>query len=232
MKLRLALALGAALSSAQAPTLRDTTAYTTTAVPLRTSPDARAPLAARLAARTRVRVASCAKGWCEVGANGLTGYVRRAVLSTVEPPPPPRRRVEPRRDGALTSTERDSIVRDVQGRRATWRARGITEYRLRVAQGCFCPWPQTPMILAVKGGVAVALYDTTGRAAGPPREPWSLYSVDSLFAMVEELARRVDVLAVTYDSGFGYPATIRGDTRLGYPDDWFWVRAGPLAVAR
>jgi hypothetical protein len=30
----------------------------------------------------------------------------------------------------------------------------------------------------------------------------------------------------------GYPSTIRGDTKLGLPDDWFWVTAGPVTVPR
>ena len=77
-----------------------------------------------------------------------------------------------------------------------------------------------------------ALRDTTGKSLGAPREPWSLYPVDSLFAAVENGARRLDVLEVAYDPEYGYPAMIRGDMRVGLPDDWFWVRASRLTPSR
>ena len=157
------------------------------------------------------------------------------VDAPVEVPPPslvrdttPTIRRVVRSDTALSAAERDSIVREVQARRAAWRARGIADYRIRVTVGCFCPWPQTPAILEVKGGVVAALRDTTGRAFGKVREPWSNYTVEGLFDAVEQGARRVDVLEVTYDGRFGYPTYISSDAKLGLPDDWFWVRATHL----
>jgi hypothetical protein len=117
------------------------------------------------------------------------------------------------------------IVGEAQTRRAAWRARGIADYRIRVSVGCFCPWPKTPAILDVRRGVAVALLDTTGRAFGALREPWSIYTVEGLFDAVEQGARRNDVIEVTYDARFGYPTLISGDAKRGRVDDWFWVRA-------
>lgn len=133
-----------------------------------------------------------------------------------------------RADTALSAAEREAIVREVQVRRAAWRARGITDYSIRIAVGCFCPWPSNPAILEVKGGVAHALRDTTGRPFGKLREPWSAYTVEALFNMVEESARRSDVLEVSYDPSFDYPTSVRGDAKLGLPDDWFWIRASHL----
>jgi uncharacterized protein DUF6174 len=145
------------------------------------------------------------------------------------PPLPPSQR---RTTGPLTPAERDSLVREVQARRAAWRARGIADYDLRVAVGCFCPWPGNPAVLEVRHGAIVALRDTAGKRAGPVREPWSLYSVEGLFDAVEQSARRVDVLEVRYDPTFGYPASIRGDGKLGLPDDWFWVTADRLTPSK
>jgi hypothetical protein len=116
-------------------------------------------------------------------------------------------------------------VGEAQTRRAAWRARGITDYRIRVTVGCFCPWPKTPAILDVRRGVAVGLRDTTGREFGALREPWSMYTVEGLFDAVEQGARRDDVIEVTYDARFGYPTLISGDAKRGRVDDWFWVRA-------
>jgi Family of unknown function (DUF6174) len=136
------------------------------------------------------------------------------------------RRANP--DTALSAAERDALVREAQAHRAAWRALGINDYTLRVAVGCFCPWPSTPGIVEVRGGVAVGLRDTTGRPFGKVREPWLLYTVEGLFDAVEQGATRNDLFEVTYDPRFGYPTYMHGDARLRYPDDWFWVRATEL----
>ena len=65
----------------------DSTAYTTAAVILRQEPSNHARSVARLAAETRVRMAGCAKGWCEVGVNGLSGYLPRLTLSVTPKKP-------------------------------------------------------------------------------------------------------------------------------------------------
>ena len=149
-----------------------------------------------------------------------------AVVAVVRDTTPPRRR--PPIDRPLNDAERDSIVREAQTLRVTWRARGIADYRIRVTVGCFCPWPQTPAILEVRRGVAVALRDTTGRPFGKPREPWSNYTVEGLFDAVEQSAQRSDVVEVDYDASLGYPTYIRGIGKLGLPDNWFWVKATEL----
>lgn len=86
--------------------------------------------------------------------------------------------------------------------------------------------------MEVRGGVAVALRDTTGKSVGRVREPWSAYTVEGLFDAVERGARDHDVLEVTYDAGLGYPTAIRGDGKIGYPDDWYWVKASGLTPRR
>lgn len=156
-----------------------------------------------------------------------------------EPPPvvtppvvraPPARRARP--DTALSVAEREALVREAASRRAAWRALGIAHYRLRVAVGCFCPWPDTPAIVEVENGVAVQLRDTTGHGFGKLREPWSLYTVETLFDAVEQGARRDDIIEVTYDPRYGYPTYIHGIARIGLPDNWFWVRAAELTPRR
>lgn len=134
--------------------------------------------------------------------------------------------------GALTQSQRDSLLLELAARREAWRARGIVDYRIQIAVGCFCPWPSNPAILEVRGGVAVGLTDTLGNSMGKPREPWSLYTVEGLFNAVEQSARRSDVLEVVYDPQYGYPAMMRGDGKVGLPDDWFWVRASRLTPSR
>lgn len=154
----------------------------------------------------------------------------RDTTRVMPPPPaaqPPEESAPPA--GALSAAQRDSLIREVQARRAAWRAHGIIHYRIRVAVGCMCPWPKTPAVVEVRDGRAVALRDTTGRDAGPVREPWSRYTVEGLFDRLEWAAQHDDVVAATYDARFGYPTTIRGDRKLGRYDDWYAVTAGPLA---
>jgi hypothetical protein len=178
-----------------------------------------------------------------MGRAGRQGFLALFVVvaacakqKPASPPPlePERRVVLPQREatGALTPAERDSLIREVTAHRAAWRARGIGDYAIQVAAGCFCPWPASPAILQVRGGVAVALRDTTGTSMGTPREPWSLYTVEGLFDAVEQGARHSDVIEVAYDPQYGYPAAVRGDGKVGLPDDWYWIKASRLTPSR
>ena len=131
--------------------------------------------------------------------------------------------------GALTPAERDSILRDVATRRAAWRARHITDYRLRVGETCFCPG-SPPAVLEVRNGVPVAVLDTAGRSAGPLLARWSAYTVEGLFDVIERTARDGAVLEVSYDACLGYPTAIRGNMKQ--VDTWFQIAAGPLTQPR
>lgn len=167
-----------------------------------------------------------------------TACAQRAPAPPLSPPPrtppaPPLQEGPRRRStGPLTQVERDSLLREVAARREAWRARQISDYRIEIAVGCFCPWPSHPAILDVRGGVIVALQDTMGKSIGKPREPWSLYTVEGLFDAVERGARRSDVIQVAYDEEYHYPAMIRGDAKVGQVDDWFWVTASRLTPSR
>ena len=142
-------------------------------------------------------------------------------------PPYSRRGSEP-----LSAAERDALLSEARVRRAAWRARGITDYRVRVAVGCFCPWPSQPRVLEVRGGKAVALFDTTGRPAGPLIEPWAPNTVEGMFDFIEQAGRSADVLTVRYDRCLDYPTAIRGDHKVRQVDDWFWTTATRLSPRR
>ena len=152
------------------------------------------------------------------------------VADSIEHPPrPPARRTT---TAPLGAAERDSLLRELEAHRTAWRARAITDYRLRVAVGCFCPWSSTPAVLEVRRGKAVALWDLAGKPFGAVREPWSRYTVDAMFDMIENAARKYDVIEVTYDQGLDYPTSIRGDAKVGQVDDWFWATASHLMPSR
>jgi hypothetical protein len=136
-----------------------------------------------------------------------------------------------RTTGALSSAERDSLLREVEVHRAAWRAHGITDYRIRVDIGCFCPL-SPPAVLEVRAGVPFALRDTAGRPYTAIHEPLSFYTVEGLFDAVAQTVRRADVVDVVFDACHDYPASIRGDTKVGLPDDWFWTTATLLMRRR
>ncbi len=125
------------------------------------------------------------------------------------------------------SVARDSLLRDVQVRRAAWRARGISDYRIRIATRCFCPF-SPPTILEVRGAVPVALRDSMGRSAGPPREPYA-FTIEGLFDLIERAAQNDELVEVSY-SCLGYPASVGVDPK-GL-DNWYWVTADHLTTPR
>jgi len=55
------------------------------------------------------------------------------ACDTARPPAPSFRRGS----DALSASERNAILTEARARRAAWRTRGITDYRVRVAVGCF-----------------------------------------------------------------------------------------------
>jgi hypothetical protein len=109
----------------------------------------------------------------------------------------------------------------VQVRRAAWRARGISDYRVRITMRCFCPF-SPPAILEVRGGIPVALRDSMGRPAGPPREPYA-FTIEGLFDLIERAAQNGELVEVSYAPCLGYPASVGVDPK-GL-DNWYSVRA-------
>jgi len=127
----------------------------------------------------------------------------------------------------VVSTARDSLLRDVQVRRAAWQARGISDYRVHIAMRCFCP-STPPAILEVRGGIPVALLDSMGRPVGPPREPYA-FTLEGLFDLIERAARNDELVEVSYTC-LGYPASVGVDPK-GL-DNWYWVTADHLTTPR
>lgn len=182
-------------------------------------------------------------GYRRIGRDSLIGFIEGTVRGS-------RRRIEfpytrtrcesgsvttpreERGDGSLSQAQRDVMRRELEAHRAAWRARRITDYRLQVAVGCFCPWPKHPLVLDVRDGRITQLLDSLGKPAGKPREPWSRYTVEGLFDAVESGLQRDDAIAVVYDPDYDYPASISGDAKVGRVDDWFWVKASRLTPRR
>jgi uncharacterized protein DUF6174 len=128
--------------------------------------------------------------------------------------------------GDLSAGDRDSLIREVEARRAAWRARAIADYRVRIAVRCFCPF-SPPAILEVRGGIPVALWDSTGHSAGRPREH-DAYTIEGLFDLIERAARNDELVEVSYAPCLGHPASIGVDPK-GL-DNWYVVTADHLTI--
>ena len=86
-------------------------------------------------------------------------------------------------------------------------------------------------MMSVGGALVMACHGAPPPPSPPPPEtpplpPSRLLQTDRPLNTAERGgARRDDILEVTYDARLDYPTYIRGDAKLGLPDDWFWVRA-------
>jgi hypothetical protein len=119
------------------------------------------------------------------------------------------------RQGECRREERDSAASGKASAR---------DYHFLLRSSCFCPGPQGWLLLQVRDGQALRGWDTRGKPARLS-EPGA-YSIEGLFDVLNQVADRVDVVEVSFDDRWHYPAYIRTDVRLGLPDDWgiFQVR--------
>lgn len=77
------------LVAQEQPPLEDTEAFVTTISALRNAPSDTAAALTLVLAGTTVRVRACASGWCNTAIGGVSGYVRRELLTTERPVPSP-----------------------------------------------------------------------------------------------------------------------------------------------
>jgi hypothetical protein len=114
--------------------------------------------------------------------------------------------------------QRDSLHAQIKRQRDMWRAGGIRDYHFLLRASCFCPGQQGWVLLEVRGGQAVRVWDRRGKPV--PLVTRDHYSIDGLFDLLEQQAGHNDVVAVGFDDRWHYPAYISTDARLGLPDDW------------
>jgi hypothetical protein len=117
---------------------------------------------------------------------------------------------EPAASRALDDDEKAEL----DAARSRWIALGLQDYEFDIRQGCFCPpEKQTWRHVQVMDGhiVSVIPEGTTSTTLQRITEPgW--WTIDELF---DEVLRRGDEpggvydLSVSYDTSFGYPASVR-----------------------
>lgn len=94
---------------------------------------------------------------------------------------------------------------------ARWHRTGLTKYRFKSTQSCFCTVDYTAaMTVTVRSGLVVSVVD---RATGASRPLEFRQPIDSVFAMVrQELIARPSRLEVEYDPALGYPRRLKYGT--------------------
>jgi uncharacterized protein DUF6174 len=150
---------------------------------------------------------------------GLSGFFEDTVGANSPAPPPGSRTFN-----LQTPGQRDSLHAEITRHRELWRAGGTRDYDFLLRASCFCPGQQGWLLLEVRDRQALRGWDTRGK---PVRltQP-ATHSIDELFDVLKQVADRDDVVEVSFDDRWHYPAYIRTDVRLGLPDDWgiFQVR--------
>jgi uncharacterized protein DUF6174 len=116
-----------------------------------------------------------------------------------------------------TPGQRDSLHAEITRQRELWRAGGARDYHFLLRASCFCPGQQGWLLLEVRDGQVVRVWDRGGRPVPLTKDN---YSIDGLFDLLEQDADRDDVVEVGFDGRWHYPGYIRTDVRLGLPDDW------------
>ena len=114
--------------------------------------------------------------------------------------------------------QRDSLRAEIRRQRELWAAGGVRDYHFLLRESCFCPGQQGWVLLEVRGGKAVRVWDRGGKPV--PLTERNNYSIDGLFDLLQQEADRDDVVAVGFEDRWHYPAHIRTDMRVGLPDDW------------
>ena len=114
--------------------------------------------------------------------------------------------------------QRDSLHAVVNRQRELWRVGGFRDYDILLRASCFCPGQQGWVLLEVRDGKAVRVWNQGGKPV--PLTVDNNYTIDALFDLLQQEADRDDVVAVGFEDRWHYPAYIRTDVRVGRPDDW------------
>jgi hypothetical protein len=114
--------------------------------------------------------------------------------------------------------QRDSLHAAIKRQREMWRASGVRDYHFLLRASCFCPDQEGWVLLEIRGGQAVRVWNRGGKPV--PLTERNNYNIDGLFDLLDQKADHDDVVEVSFEGRWHYPANIRTDVRVGLPDDW------------
>jgi hypothetical protein len=116
---------------------------------------------------------------------------------------------------------RDSLRTVLANQRAAWETARPRDYRFLLRVQCFCPGQRGWLLMDVQGD-ALQAWDRSGRPV--PLTDWNTLTVNGLFYMLDQAARRDALVEVGFDRRWHFPATVRTRARR-VPDTWSIVEA-------
>ena len=106
-----------------------------------------------------------------------------------------------------------------------WQDANITHYRMQLSIGCFCAFrSQMPLTVEVRDGQIVSMLTADGAEVLDPDANYEFFApratVDLLFAEIEKaVSDGAEVITVTYDETYGFPAEIAIDISQQMADE-------------
>ena len=94
-------------------------------------------------------------------------------------------------------SQRDSLLAMLKRERKLWRARKPPDYRFLLQVGCFCPGPRGWLLMDVRSGQPLRVWDKTGKSVA--LQDWNTFSIDVLFDNVERSASQVRNMKILFD---------------------------------
>jgi hypothetical protein len=105
-------------------------------------------------------------------------------------------------------------LRTLDAEAARWQSGGLTNYRMKLGIGCFCPFfERMPLTVEVRDGQVVSVVDSQGRPVAPDDPIRSsgneqLLTIDGVFAYARDAIQTADEVRIAYDPALGFPASL------------------------
>ncbi len=103
---------------------------------------------------------------------------------------------------------RGQTWQDLQKHKALWEAKTNGSYQITFQQSCFCPQEYTqPFRLTVANGDIIKAIDKDNKPV-QKQTMEAIQTVEQVFAMLNKATKSAELIAVQYDSEFGYPKSV------------------------
>ena len=128
-----------------------------------------------------------------------------------------------------TPGERQSLRTTIRKERELWRSSKPRDYRYLLRVGCFCPGTRGWLLMEVRSGEPLRVWDKTGRSAA--LTDWNTHSVDGLYDNLERTADGDGEVQIAFDPRWHFPTYIGTSPARG-PDTWSIIEARALRPLR
>jgi hypothetical protein len=129
----------------------------------------------------------------------------------------------------FTACDNNAVINDLDAAKAAWDGLNANKYAYDYSYGCHCIRDYVPARLIVENGVITAVNNpSTGQPFAYPNGtlvvdslPPMFYTIDELFAELEDAEQNAFSTTADYDSISGYPKSMYIDWNAQLADDEF-----------